>query len=78
MLGAHEYFRAEDHDGARASAYCRHPRHDRVWCRFIDAGKFKRERRKMVGWTLILSGLASTISDSDALFGKKEPSPSEH
>ena len=25
------------------------------------AGKFKRERRRVLGWTLFLSGLASTI-----------------
>jgi hypothetical protein len=25
------------------------------------AGKFKRERRKVLGWTLFLSGLAGTI-----------------
>ena len=30
------------------------------------AGKFKRERRKVLGWTLFLSGLASTIPIRDA------------
>ena len=36
------------------------------------AGKFKREQRKLLGWTLILSGLASTIPIALHLFGKKE------
>ena len=37
------------------------------------AGKIKRERRKVLGWTLFLSGLASTIPIALHLFGKKEP-----
>jgi hypothetical protein len=36
------------------------------------AGKFKRERRKLLGWTLFLSGLASTIPIALHVFGKKE------
>ena len=36
------------------------------------ASKFKRERRKVLGWTLFLSGLASTIPIAMHLFGKKE------
>jgi hypothetical protein len=36
------------------------------------AGKFKRERRKVVGWTLFLSGLASTIPIAMHVFGKSE------
>ena len=35
------------------------------------AGKFSRERRKLLGWTLFLSGLASTIPIALHLFGKK-------
>jgi hypothetical protein len=41
------------------------------------AGKFKRERRK-VGWTLFLSGLASTIPIAVHVFGKKDASASAH
>ena len=41
------------------------------------AGKIKRERRKVLGWTLFLSGLASTIPIALHLFGKKEPA-AEH
>jgi hypothetical protein len=36
------------------------------------ASKFKRERRKVLGWTLFLSGLASTIPIALHVFGKKE------
>jgi len=35
------------------------------------AGKFKRERRKLLGWALFLSGLASTIPIALHLFGKR-------
>jgi len=42
------------------------------------AGKFKRERRKLLGWSLFLSGLASTIPIAMHLFGKKEGSVAEH
>jgi len=42
------------------------------------AGKFKRERRKWLGWTLFLSGLASTIPIAMHVFGKKEASATEH
>lgn len=38
------------------------------------ASKFKREQRKILGWTLFLSGLASTIPIARHLFGKKQPS----
>ena len=38
------------------------------------ADKFKQERRKRLGWTLFLSGLASTIPIAMHLFGKKEAS----
>jgi hypothetical protein len=37
------------------------------------ANKFKSERRKALGWTLFLSGLASTIPIAMHLFGKKKP-----
>jgi hypothetical protein len=36
------------------------------------ASKFKREQRKVLGWTLFLSGLASTIPIALHVFGKKE------
>jgi hypothetical protein len=42
------------------------------------ASKFKRERRKWLGWTLFLSGLASTIPIAMHLFGKKDASASAH
>jgi len=38
------------------------------------AGKFKRERRKVLGWALFLSGLASTIPIAMHVFGKKQAS----
>jgi hypothetical protein len=42
------------------------------------ASKFKRERRKVLGWTLFLSGLASTIPIAMHVFGKKDATPTEH
>jgi hypothetical protein len=41
------------------------------------ANKFKRGRRKMLGWTLFLSGLASTIPIAMHVFGKKETRAAE-
>lgn len=38
------------------------------------AGKFTRERRKALGWSLFLSGLASTIPIAMHVFGKKPAS----
>ncbi len=38
----------------------------------LRAGKFKRERRKLFGWTLFLSGLASTIPIALHVFGKRK------
>ena len=38
------------------------------------AEKFKRERRKVLGWTLFLSGMASTIPIAMHVFGKKQAS----
>jgi len=40
------------------------------------AGRFKRERREWLGWTLFLSGLASTIPIAMHVFGKRKPAPS--
>jgi hypothetical protein len=40
--------------------------------------KFKRERRKLLGWTLFLSGLASTIPIALHVFGKKEGTATGH
>ena len=42
------------------------------------AEKFKRQRRKTLGWTLFLSGLASTIPIALHVFGKKEASAAQH
>ena len=42
------------------------------------AEKFKRQRRKILGWTLFLSGLASTIPIALHVFGKKEASAAQH
>ena len=38
------------------------------------ADKFKGERRKVLGWSLFLSGLASTIPIAMHVFGKKQAS----
>ena len=35
------------------------------------ADKFKGERRKLLGWSLFLSGLASTVPIAMHVFGKK-------
>jgi hypothetical protein len=35
------------------------------------AEKFKREGRKVLGWSLFLSGLASTVPIAMRVFGKK-------
>lgn len=42
------------------------------------ASKFKRELRKKLGWTLFISGLASTIPIALHVFGKKDNSAAEH
>ena len=42
------------------------------------ADKFKGERRKVLGWSLFLSGLASTIPIAMHVFGKKQASAAEH
>jgi len=36
------------------------------------ASKFRREPRQLLGWTLFLSGLASTIPIALRVFGKRE------
>jgi hypothetical protein len=38
------------------------------------AGNFERHRRRVLGWTLFLSGLASTIPIAMHVFGKKQAS----
>ena len=38
----------------------------------LFANKFKREQRKMLGWTLFVSGLASTIPIAMRIFGRKQ------
>jgi len=42
------------------------------------ASKFKRDRRKVLGWTLFLSGLASTIPIAMHVFGKKQANATQH
>ena len=39
------------------------------------AGKLERKRRKLLGWTLFLSGLASTIPIATHLLGKSGSLP---
>ena len=38
------------------------------------ANKFKHDRRKQLGWTLFITGLASTVPIAMHLFHKKEVS----
>ena len=42
------------------------------------ASKFRRDRRKVLGWTLFLSGLASTIPIAMHVFGKKQANATPH
>jgi len=42
------------------------------------ADKFKVERRKVLGWSLFLSGLASTIPIALHVFGKKQVEAVQH
>jgi hypothetical protein len=42
------------------------------------AEKFKRERRKVLGWSLFLSGLASTVPIAMHVFGKKQTNLTQH
>jgi hypothetical protein len=42
------------------------------------AEKIKRHRRKVLGWTLFLSGLASTIPIALHIFGKNQASTTQH
>ena len=42
------------------------------------ADKFKLERRKVLGWSLFLSGLASTVPIAMHIFGKREAEVTEH
>ena len=42
------------------------------------ANKIRREKRKFVGWSLFLSGLASTVPIAMRLFRKKDETVSEH
>jgi hypothetical protein len=38
----------------------------------LMSSKLKKDRRKVVGWSLFLTGLASTIPFAWHLFGKKQ------
>lgn len=42
------------------------------------ANKIKGERRKVLGWSLFLSGLASTVPIAMHVFGRKEASVTQH
>ena len=42
------------------------------------ADKFKQERRSVLGWSLFLTGLASTIPIAMRVFGKKQASIMQH
>jgi hypothetical protein len=42
------------------------------------AEKFKRRSRRVLGWTLFLSGLASTVPIALHVLGKKEASAAQH
>jgi hypothetical protein len=42
------------------------------------ADKVKLEQRKVLGWSLFLSGLASTVPIALHVFGKKEAEVAEH
>jgi hypothetical protein len=42
------------------------------------SNKFNRQRRKTLGWTLLLSGVASTIPIALNLFSKKESTVAAH
>jgi hypothetical protein len=42
------------------------------------ADKFKQERRSVLGWSLFLTGLASTIPIAMHVFGKKQASIMQH
>jgi len=40
--------------------------------------KFRSERRRILGWSLLLSGLASTIPIAMKVFGTKQASVMQH
>ena len=42
------------------------------------AHKFKSEQRKILGWSLLLSGLASTVPIAMKVFGQKQASGTQH
>ena len=42
------------------------------------AHKFKREQRKILGWSLLLTGLASTVPLAMKVFGQKQASIIQH
>jgi hypothetical protein len=44
----------------------------------VLANKFKGERRKLLGWSLFLSGLASTVPIAMHVFGKRQASATQH
>jgi len=42
------------------------------------ADKLTRERRKVLGWSLFLSGLASTVPIAMHVFGEKQTNNTQH
>ena len=42
------------------------------------ADRFKQERRRVLGWSLFLTGLASTIPIAMRVFGKKQATIMQH
>jgi hypothetical protein len=44
----------------------------------LFADKLKGERRRVLGWSLFLSGLASTVPIAMHVFGKKQENASAH
>jgi len=41
------------------------------------ADKFRRESRKLIGWSLFLTGVASTIPIAAHLFGRRQATATE-
>lgn len=41
------------------------------------ADKFRKQRRKLIGWSLFLTGLASTIPIAAHIFGRRQVTTTE-
>jgi hypothetical protein len=44
----------------------------------LMADRLKKERRRLVGWSLFLTGLASTVPIALHVFGTKQAEPMDH